>query len=179
MPNDVPRPDDPDGDEPATAISRIMPDLGAMLAEAMGAMIDSAFDAIVEAQARRLNEILSDWLNLRAADVIHGALHVRRVTSHDQAWLTESKMEIALGPDRDIALFNQLVALWHKMWDEAGRYGPAGLKIRRRLIVFLALIIVTFVLDIAVAQAHLTDHQLLELAAVEGGTSIAVAVAKK
>jgi hypothetical protein len=43
--------------------------------------------------------------------------------------------------------------------DGAGRYGPAGLKVRRALIVFLALIIVTFVLEFVATQAHLTDHQ--------------------
>jgi len=79
----------------------------------------------------------------------------------------------------DVALFNQLVALWRRMWNDAGRYGSAGLKIRRWLIVFLALIIVTFVLDVAAAQAHLTAQQALDLTLVEGAVAVGVTVAKK
>jgi len=65
------------------------------------------------------------------------------------------------------------------MWNDAGRYGSAGLKIRRWLIVFLALIIVTFVLDVAAAQAHLTAQQALDLTLVEGAVAVGVTVAKK
>jgi hypothetical protein len=93
--------------------------------------------------------------------------------------LREAGIAGAAPTPRDIALFNQLVAIWQKMWDEAGRYGPAGLKIRRGLIVFFALIVVTFVLDVATAQAHLSDQQVADLTLVEGAVAVGATIARK
>lgn len=79
----------------------------------------------------------------------------------------------------DVVLFLRLVEIWHKIWDQAGRYGPAGLKLRRGLILFLGLIFVTYVLDAAVAHAYLSEQQVADLTMVEGAIAIGVATAKK
>jgi hypothetical protein len=92
--------------------------------------------------------------------------------------LLDGEWEIRLGVApvaADIALFNQLVGLWQQMWNDAGRYGPAGLKLRRGLIVFLGLIIVTFVLD--VAASHLNGQQVADLTLAGTGTAIVVGAA--
>jgi hypothetical protein len=74
----------------------------------------------------------------------------------------------------NVAMFLRLVCLWNEMWNEAG-YGSAGLKIRRGLIVFFALIFLMFVLEVGVAEANLADHQLLEGTAVAALGTVGVA----
>jgi hypothetical protein len=74
----------------------------------------------------------------------------------------------------DVVAFYWLVENVRKMWNESGRYGTAGLKVRRALIVLLSLIIITFVLD--VGFSHLSEQQVADLTAAEGALGIAVAV---
>lgn len=75
----------------------------------------------------------------------------------------------------DVAAFLWLIDTWQRTWSVAGRYGPAGLKVRQTLILLLSLIIVTFALD---SVLHLSDHELTALAAVGGGFA-AIQASKK
>jgi hypothetical protein len=147
-----------------------------LLSGVLDAQVRSLAEQLLPAQRRRINDLLREWSQrVKIEEATEQPLLDRVLAAVEVITATATPVPIPA----DVALFNRLLGLWHAMWNDAGRYGPAGLKMRRALIVLFALILVTFVLDAAIAQAHLTGQQLAEVTVVEGAVAVAVTVAKK